>query len=110
MYSKLSTWAVKDWKARYKLVRYRYLRPPHFSQWLCIHSYEGAWNDPSAPYWGGLQMDVSFMKTYGKYVFMKKGTADRWTPVEQMWTAEHALWSGRGFFPWPNTAHYCGYI
>jgi hypothetical protein len=55
-------------------------------------------------------MDVSFMKTYGKYVFMKKGTANNWTPVEQMWTAEHALWSGRGFFPWPNTAHYCGYI
>ena len=27
--------------------------------WLCIHRFEGAWNDPNAPYYGGLQMDIS---------------------------------------------------
>ncbi len=40
----------------------------------------------------------------------RKGTADRWTPVEQMWVAERAHRSGRGFYPWPNTARYCGLI
>src|SRR4051812_48418992 len=24
---------------------------------LCIHTGEGSWTDPGAPYWGGLQMD-----------------------------------------------------
>ncbi len=30
--------------------------------------------------------------------------------VEQMWVAERAHRSGRGFYPWPNTARYCGLI
>ena len=34
--------------------------------------------------------------------------ADHWTPIEQMWVAERAYRSGRGFYPWPNTARYCG--
>ena len=38
-----------------------------------------------------------------------KGTADHWTPLEQIWTAEKAAKS-RGFWPWPNTARYCGLI
>ena len=39
----------------------------------------------------------------------RKGTADRWSPLEQMWVAEHA-YKTRGFYPWPNTARYCGLI
>ena len=35
------------------------LNPPHKSQWLCIHGYEGSWTDPNSPYYGGLQMDSS---------------------------------------------------
>src|SRR5207342_965402 len=31
----------------------------------CIHRYEGSWTDPNAPYYGGLQMDYTFMSTYG---------------------------------------------
>jgi hypothetical protein len=27
-----------------------------------------------------------------------------------MWAAERAHRSGRGFYPWPNTARYCGLI
>ena len=26
------------------------------------------------------------------------------------WAAERAHHSGRGFYPWPNTARYCGLI
>jgi hypothetical protein len=84
--------------------------PPHRREWLCIHHYEGAWRDPNPPYYGGLQMDVQFQRTYGAAVFRRKGTADHWTPLEQMWTAERAHRSGRGFYPWPNTARYCGLI
>lgn len=84
--------------------------PPHYSAWLCIHSYEGAWNDPGAPFYGGLQMDWGFMRTYGGHLLRTKGTADHWTPLEQMWVAERAHRSGRGFYPWPNTARYCGLI
>ncbi len=88
----------------------RLLRPPHFSAWLCIHRGEGAWNDPNPPYYGGLQMDYGFQSTYGPELLRRKGTADHWTPLDQMWVAERAYRSGRGFYPWPNTARNCGLI
>jgi hypothetical protein len=84
--------------------------PPHKRAWLCIHHFEGSWRDPNAPYYGGLQMDVQFQRTYGGSIFRRKGTADHWTPLEQMWAAERAHRSGRGFYPWPNTARDCGLI
>jgi hypothetical protein len=84
--------------------------PAHVREWQCIHRYEGSWRDGGAPYYGGLQMDVSFQRSYGHYLFATKGTADNWTPLEQMWVAERAYRSGRGFYPWPNTARYCGLI
>ena len=84
--------------------------PPRLKDWLCIHHYEGAWNDPNAPYYGGLQMDWSFMQAYGPTLLRTKGTADHWTPLEQIWVAERAYESGRGFYPWPNTARFCGLI
>lgn len=89
-----------------------YLRiyPRHLSAWNCIHRYEGSWTDPNAPYYGGLQMDWNFMSTYGSDLLAKKGTADNWTPLEQMQVAENALAHGRGFYPWPNSARMCGLI
>lgn len=98
------------WRARAQRARKRLTKPPHRSAWLCIHRYEGAWNDPNAPYYGGLQMDITFQRTYGRYLLRRKGTANRWTPAEQMWTAEKALRAGRGFYPWPNTARRCGLL
>ena len=83
--------------------------PPHRTQWLCIHRYEGSWTDPNSPYYGGLQMDVEFQQTYGLDLYRAKGTADHWTPLEQMWVAERA-YRTRGFWPWPNTARYCGLL
>jgi hypothetical protein len=102
---------VRDrWKRRAVQARREAQRPPHLEAWLCIHSYEGAWNDPGAPYYGGLQMDISFQSAYGSSLLQRKGTADNWTPLEQMWVAEKALAAGRGFYPWPNAARLCGLI
>jgi hypothetical protein len=84
--------------------------PPHESAWRCIHAYEGAWTDSGSPYYGGLQMDLGFQRHYGGYLLRLKGTADNWTPLEQMWVAARAHGSGRGFYPWPNTARACGLI
>jgi hypothetical protein len=84
--------------------------PPHKADWLCIHRYEASWTDSGGPYYGGLQMDLTFQRRYGGYLLARKGTAEHWTPLEQMWVAERALRSGRGFYPWPNTARYCGLI
>jgi len=84
--------------------------PTHRRAWMCIHHYEGSWTDGGSPYYGGLQMDIGFQETYGRALFAAKGTADHWTPLEQMWVAERAYRSGRGFYPWPNTARYCGLI
>ena len=95
---------------RKRSARLQSKRPPHKAAWRCIHRYEGAWDDPDAPYYGGLQMDLSFQRAYGRYLLRRKGTADHWTPKEQMWTAERALRAGRGFYPWPNTARRCGLL
>ena len=84
--------------------------PPHALAWRCIQRFEGAWTDSGPPYYGGLQMDLGFQRTYGRYLIGRKGTADRWTPLEQMWVAERGFRAGRGFSPWPNTARACGLI
>jgi hypothetical protein len=103
-------WVRNLWHRRAYRTWIRAKNPPRRSAWLCIHRYEGAWKDPNPPYYGGLQMDLSFQRAYGRDLLRKKGTADRWTPLEQMWVAERAYRSGRGFYPWPNTARYCGLI
>jgi hypothetical protein len=78
---------------------------------LCIHSGEGAWNaNTGNGYYGGLQFDREFMASYGGALLRAKGTADHWTPSEQIHVAYLAYRSGRGFFPWPNTARACGLI
>jgi hypothetical protein len=100
---------IQVWKKVALKMRKHAQNPPHERQWLCIHRHEGAWNDPNPPYFGGLQMDYRFMATYGRHLLRTKGTADKWSPLEQMWVAERA-YRTRGFYPWPNTARYCGLI
>jgi hypothetical protein len=102
-------WVVNVWRQRAMRAKLQALNPPHKAQWLCIHRYEGSWRDPNAPYYGGLQMDIEFQRTYGARLLHAKGTADHWTPLEQMWVAERA-YETRGFWPWPNTARYCGLL
>jgi hypothetical protein len=98
------------WQRLAVSMRRRAQNVPHKAAWLCIHRYEGAWTDPNPPYYGGLQMDIGFMRRYGAGLLHRKGTADHWTPLEQMWTAQRAHRDGRGFYPWPNTARVCGLI
>jgi hypothetical protein len=91
----------------------------HLAQWRCIHPKEGDWRDGGPPYWGGLQMDLQFMRSYGSDMLRKYGLpyghsgkggwANAWTPREQMMVAERAVIS-RGFHPWPKTAKACGLI
>ncbi len=108
-------WVRGLWQRRAVRAERLAQNPPHRSQWLCIHRYErhpaqGWATRTGNGYYGGLQMDLSFQRTYGGELLRRKGTADRWTAAEQMWVAERAYRSGRGFYPWPNTARYCGLI
>lgn len=102
-------WIVTRWRLRLAETLRAYRDPPHKAQWECIHRFEGSWTDPNSPYYGGLQMDLGFQQAYGLALYRAKGTADHWTPLEQMWVAENA-YRTRGFWPWPNTARYCGLI
>jgi hypothetical protein len=97
------------WHRRAAAAKRRALNPPHRNDWLCIHGYEAAWDDGTAPYYGGLQMDLEFQATYGRDLLRRKGTADHWTVLEQMWVAERAFRTRR-FWPWPNTARACGLL
>ena len=47
----------------------------------------------------GLQMDLGFQRTYGRELLRRKGTANHWTPLEQMWVAERAHRSGPRLLP-----------
>jgi hypothetical protein len=100
---------VKRWAKRARAAHRVAQHPPHMQAFMCIHRFEGAWNDVGGPYWGGLQMSLTFQERYGGWLYRTKGTADHWTPLEQIWTAEKAL-KTRGFWPWPNTARLCGLI
>jgi hypothetical protein len=108
-------WLEELWTRRARAARLRAARPPHASAWRCIKRYEShpqmGWRTQTGNgYYGGLQLDLAFQRKYGSDLLRRKGTADRWTPVEQMWVAERALRDGRGFFPWPNTARACGLL
>jgi hypothetical protein len=98
---------ARRWQHRAHRVWWKAKHPPELQDWLCIHRFEGSWADSSGPYWGGLQMDLSFQETYGGWLLRHKGTADHWSPLEQIWVAVRASHS-RGFSPWPNTARDCG--
>ena len=101
---------IREWERISARVQRVAMHPPHLYAWTCIHRYEGAWTDTGTPYYGGLQMDLGFQRTYGPGLLARKGTADHWTPLEQMWVAERAVRAGRGFWPWPNTARMCGVL
>lgn len=81
-----------------------------FNAFMCIHRGEGAWNSATGNgFYGGLQFDYGFISTYGADLLRSKGTADRWTPMEQIGVAIRAHRT-RGFTPWPNTARRCGLL
>jgi hypothetical protein len=84
---------------------------PLDGEFLCIHRFEGSWGaDTGNGYYGGLQMDMTFMRTYGSDYLARWGTADQWPAWAQMEVAERAYRAGRGFWPWPNSARACGLL
>ena len=103
-------WVTRHWQKINQHVRQAFHNPPHFGALVCIHGYEGAWNSNTGNgYYGGLQQDLGFQRKYAPWLVQHKGTADNWTPLEQIWTAEKAVQT-RGFWPWPNTARLCGLL
>lgn len=115
-------WDARLWKHKYIKAQKYAQNVPHKADWICIHSGhkggvsigssgEGSWTaNTSNGYYGGLQMDLTFQRDYGGWLLRAKGTANNWTPLEQMWVAENARKNGRGFHPWSKTAHACGLI
>ena len=104
-------WVLRSWRQKARKMRWRAHHPRRLEAWLCIHRHEGPWNaNTGNGYYGGLQMDLQFQRTYGADLLRRKGLAHRWGYLEQIWVAERAYRSGRGFYPWPNTARYCGLI
>jgi hypothetical protein len=101
---------LRQWRVRALRAKRRAHNPPHEHAWRCLQRHEGSWRDPHDPYWGGLQMDRTFMRQYAPRHLLRRGWANTWTAVEQMWVGERALRAGRGFYPWPNTARICGLI
>jgi hypothetical protein len=99
------TWAVKNagWVAFWRT---------HYPRLICIHGHEGAWNAYSpAGYYGGLQMDWSFMRTYRPDKLARYGGRDAryWSPGDQLAVAMRAV-RVRGYTPWPNSASACGVL
>ena len=75
----------------------------------CVHSYEGSWTDPAAPYYGGFQMDLAFQRRWAPHRLAAKGTADHWKAFRQVLVVRRAV-RHIGWGPWPNTARYCGLL
>lgn len=78
---------------------------------LCVHQHEApAWDTQTGNgYYGGLQMDLEFQRAYAPDLLREKGTADHWSPGEQIAVAIEAH-AERGWWPWPNTARACGLL
>jgi len=101
---------LKQWRHRAIRARVKAHNPPHERHWRCLQRHEAPWRDARDPYWGGLQMDRSFMRAYAPRHLLRRGWANTWSPVEQMWVAERAIRAGRGFYPWPHAAGICGLL
>jgi hypothetical protein len=78
-------------------------------QAMCVHHGEGSWRDPNAPYYGGMQMDMTFMRHHGGWMLRHYGTADHW-PIRAQLIVAYRGWKSQGWGAWPNTARACGLI
>lgn len=80
-------------------------------QALCVHAGEGSWTaNTGNGYYGGMQMDMSFQRSYGPEFLAQYGTADNWPIYAQLLASWRAYSSGRGWHPWPTTARNCGLL
>ena len=109
----LAFWQLRAATAALAVARYAprplFTRDHLLTELLCIHNYEGKWTaNTGNGYYGGLQMDLKFQRTYGSVFYERWGTADNWPVWAQVEVARRAYGAGRGFTPWPNTRRACG--
>ena len=81
-------WLRELWRGRAVKAERAAQNPPHRRAWLCIHRFErhpeqGWATRTGNGYYGGLQMDISFQRTYGGELLRRKGTANRWTRLNR---------------------------
>jgi hypothetical protein len=78
---------------------------------MCIYRHErgqdGWRTNTGNGYFGGLQMDLPFIRTWGFEFYRLWGTADRWPREVQLAVAIRA-YVHRGWSPWPVTSRICG--
>ena len=89
-----------------RIIRHRF---PHL---MCIHHYEGSWSAyNSAGYYGGFQMDASFMQHWGADKLRKYHGRDAryWSAADQLAVGMRAV-RVRGYTPWSNSASACGIL
>jgi hypothetical protein len=87
-----------------RIIRHR------FPNLMCIHHHEGSWSAYNpAGYYGGFQMDFSFMRHWGADKLRKYHGRDAryWSPADQLAVASRAV-AHIGYSPWPNTGAMCG--
>jgi hypothetical protein len=109
----LAFWEARAARAALAIARYAprplFTRDKLLTQLMCIHHYEGKWaSNTGNGYYGGLQMNLKFQRTYGEAFLGLWGTADNWPVWAQVVVARRAYLNGLGFTPWPNTRRACG--
>jgi len=106
------------WRRHHRHAHHRYKRvgsapsyyDARYAGLRCIHGGEGSWDAYNpAGYYGGLQMDWSFMRHWGADMLARHGGKDAryWTPLEQLIVGYRAV-QHIGYSPWPNTRIPCG--
>lgn len=105
---KLLYWLAKP--GEYRQMRFeaeagRWYQSPRADLWYKVNANEcsGAWNCHTGNgYYGGLQMDRGFQRTYNPAAYALWGTADNWPISAQMLAADRA-YASRGLGPWPHS-------
>ncbi len=97
--ARLKVWLASPW-----------LHGSWYEAAMCVHSKEGAWNNPDtsgAGYYGGMQFDITTWLGNGGGTYASR--PDYAAPAEQLRVA-YRTWQSRGWSPWPNTARECGLL
>lgn len=95
---------AREHERREEAARQQRLLSPRASLWYRVASCESGNNwaiNTGNGYYGGLQMDLSFQRTYGPEFAAQWGTANNWPIYAQMKAADRA-YATRGLGPWPH--------
>jgi hypothetical protein len=72
---------------------------------LCVHHFEGSWQDPDPPYFGGMQFDLQTWYSNGGGRYARY---PHWASPHTQLLIAYNTWRRRGWQPWPTTARMCG--